>query len=92
MSLHNWSRRLLSARGEIVGQTVSKKLLSQVPASNRADFNGCLLFATFRRVSSSRHRGDRTVAASPTFDRPECFTLFQQIPAGCDHGLQGLWS
>ena len=76
------------ARGEIVGRTVSKKLLSQVPASNRVDFNGCLSFATFRPC-----RAAVTVVTVPSsiadFSLSECFTLFQQIPAGCDPGLRG---
>ena len=75
-------------RGEILGQTVSKKLLAQVPASNRADFKGCLFFATLPRC-----RAAVTVVTVPSsiadFSRPGCFTLLQQIPAGCGSGLQG---
>ncbi len=75
-------------RGEIVGHKVSPKLLAQVPAGDRADFEGCLYLSTAQRCSAAD-----TVVTVPgsfaDFSRPLCFTLFSQAPAGCDQGLRG---
>jgi hypothetical protein len=76
------------ARGEIVGQRVSPKLLSETPPGDRADFKGCIFYASVQRCSAAD-----TVVTVPSsfgdFSRPECFTVFQQVPAGCDPGLRG---
>jgi Predicted membrane protein (DUF2142) len=77
------------ARGEVLGQAESPKLLDQLPALDRTELNDCRI-ATGKSASACEEAV--TVVTVPrsiaNYNSSDCDKLYEEVPAGCGRGLQ----